>query len=319
MLRVETFATLFSGGEGAGLGALSAGLEHLWGVEHNQKLAAIAQMNGFETICADVCDVDWKRLERPDWLHASPPCVNASVANHKSGESDIDLQLGQAVCKSIRAFKPKIFSLENVAGYKTFKSFSLIQDELLTQGYRITMGVLDAANYGVPQNRKRLFLVASKAVFPKLPSPTHQRASEQLGLWHQPWIGWASALETLPEPTEYQLSDRMIAMLPKNRKETALMSGFHQYTGRGQSGLTVRKPSEPSPTLLAKFTQPSCTPLIVDVDGSAKVLGVNHMAALQSFPKECKWGDSDTTAKMAIGNAVAPQMMAKIIQSNTLA
>jgi DNA (cytosine-5)-methyltransferase 1 len=312
-----TFATLFSGGEGAGWGARAAGLKDTWGIEINPKLAAIAKLNSFDTFCADACDVDWAQLDRPDWLHASPPCVNASVANHTGGESTTDRNLGAAICNAIKKLKPQTFSLENVSGYKDFHSFSLIQSELLKLGYTITMAVLDAADYGVAQNRKRLFLVASLNGSPRLPQPTHQRASEQLGLWTLPHIGWAEVLEDLPQPKEYKLSDRMIAMIPDSHDGTALMSGFHQYTGRGQGGLTVRKPSQPSPTLLAKFTQPSCSPLIVDGCRNAKTLGVEHMAALQSFPRECKWGNNPSTAKMAIGNAVAPKMMQAIITANS--
>ena len=90
-----TIATLFSGGEGVGIGARAAGYRHLWGIERNAGVARVAERNGFRTIVADVRDVDPETLPRPDVLHASPPCLDASGANGSRVESEEGKALGR--------------------------------------------------------------------------------------------------------------------------------------------------------------------------------------------------------------------------------
>jgi site-specific DNA-cytosine methylase len=80
-MTLTTCATLFSGGEGAGVGLQAAGLRHCWGVEYDPAIAAVAQRNGFDVMVADVRAVDYTTLAPVDWLHASPVCTRASNAN----------------------------------------------------------------------------------------------------------------------------------------------------------------------------------------------------------------------------------------------
>jgi site-specific DNA-cytosine methylase len=81
------FGTLFSGGEGVGVGLTAAGLHHAWGVEYDADIAAVAAANGFPLIVEDVRKVDYAALPQVDWLHASPVCTRASVANSGAEES----------------------------------------------------------------------------------------------------------------------------------------------------------------------------------------------------------------------------------------
>jgi len=83
---------LFSGGEGVGVGLTAAGLTHLWGVEYDADIAAVAQRNGFNVHVADVRAVDYAALPRVDWLHASPVCTRASTANPNATESPEDIE-----------------------------------------------------------------------------------------------------------------------------------------------------------------------------------------------------------------------------------
>lgn len=51
---MNSFATLFSGGEGASIGATFAGLQHEWGIDHDAQIANVATTNGFDVLCHDV-------------------------------------------------------------------------------------------------------------------------------------------------------------------------------------------------------------------------------------------------------------------------
>ena len=81
---MTTIGTLFSGGEGVGVGAKQAGLDHLWGVEYDDAIAQVARNNGFNTITGNVMDTAlMMTLPRTDVRHASPVCKNASKAKAK--------------------------------------------------------------------------------------------------------------------------------------------------------------------------------------------------------------------------------------------
>lgn len=69
---MTTFATLFSGGELAGVGIRAAGLVHKWGIELDDAIAGVARLNGFNVLTADILDIDPAGLEPVDALHASP-------------------------------------------------------------------------------------------------------------------------------------------------------------------------------------------------------------------------------------------------------
>lgn len=64
-------ATLFSGGEGVGIGMRTAGISHLWGIEYDDKIANVARGNGLHTITTDILECDPADLDRPDLLHAA--------------------------------------------------------------------------------------------------------------------------------------------------------------------------------------------------------------------------------------------------------
>lgn len=197
---MTTIGTIFSGGEGIGVGAKAAGLTHLWGVEYEDKIADVARMNGFNTLTGDVRDGSLMRsLPRPDVLHASPVCKNASNAKTDGEESPLDIETADATCAYIDHFKPDIFTLENVWGYRTFEAFAHILIALKRNHYQVNFWHLNAADYGVPQTRKRLILVARWHGKPIKPLATHARPDKITPMFdtRKPWIGWYAAIEDL--------------------------------------------------------------------------------------------------------------------------
>ncbi len=187
----KKIATLFSGGELFGIGAQQAGCEHAWGIEYDDKIASVARLNGFNVITGDVRNVDdYVSLPSVDHLHASPPCPNFSVAKKDSGETELDIQLASAVAWFIIWKKPSTFTLENVTAYRKSESLKIILKTLEENGYFVDIQNLNAADFGVPQTRRRMILRASKGLMRSYPSPVK-------------WVGWYEAIEdlidTLPE------------------------------------------------------------------------------------------------------------------------
>lgn len=225
---MKTIATLFSGGEGVGVGAKMAGIAHLWGIEYDDQIAGVARMNGFNTITANVLDIDPATMERPDILHASPVCTRASVANANGEESELDLTTAQATARFIDILKPDYFTLENVYPYRNFKSFGIITAALTRNGYWWNYDNLNAADYGVPQTRRRLVLIASRvSLLPTFPPPVK-------------WVGWYEAIEdlipTLPETT---FAPWQLARLPEMATD---------FLVNGSSTMEVREKYRPVAT-----------------------------------------------------------------------
>jgi len=212
-MNIKTFGTMFSGGEGAGVGLRAAGLHHVWGIEYDADIAAVAADNGFAVHVADVRQVDYAALPAVDWLHASPVCTRASIANSGATESQEDIDTAAAVVRALKAQSPSVFTLENVWQYRTFKAFTTITDALGAMGYFWTYDHCNAADFAVPQTRKRLILRASRGLLPWLPEPV-------------PWVGWYAAIEDLlPTLPESKLAPWQLARLPDELRETVLVEG----------------------------------------------------------------------------------------------
>ena len=201
----KDYVTLFTGGDGFGIGAQAAGLKPSWGIEIDGQIADWAELNtpGLSVIRADVSDVDYSALSTPHWLHASPQCKNASLAK-QGWEQEFDLAMAQAVCSSIEALLPPVFSLENVWAYRKFEAFKMILRCLTDSGYNFNFWHLNAADYGVPQTRKRLILLSSRIGNVPVGIPaTHYKLdlkADVMGLrsmFWLPWNGWYKAIEDL--------------------------------------------------------------------------------------------------------------------------
>lgn len=209
--------TWFSGGGLADVGFADAGLKPVQAVELEESIASVyAQNLGNHIVVADVREYSKQLGDRvPFWFHASPPCTNASNAKQDAGETELDIELARAVVKGIERRSPW-FSLENVWGYRSFESFRIICEALSENGYNFAYWHLNSADYGVPQTRKRLILVASRVKRVIQPFPTH---SKEANLFALPWIGWYEAIaDLIPSLPESQFAPWQIERLPEELK-----------------------------------------------------------------------------------------------------
>lgn len=194
-------ATLFSGGRGVEL-LLRDAIDFRYAVEFDPAIAAAGAQLGGHTIVADVRDVDYTAWGALDYLHASPVCKNASQAKTDGVETDTDIETAMAVVRCIEATQPRVVTIENVWGYRTFEAFRRICQALDRGGYMWHFEHLNAADFGVPQTRRRLILRAVRgALLPGWPEP-------------KPWVGWYAAIEDLiPTLPESQFAPWQLARL----------------------------------------------------------------------------------------------------------
>lgn len=227
-----TCGSLFSGGGLADVGLRDARFTPIWAVEYDPEIADCYRRNlGDHCLTADVRDVDYGTLTPPDLLWASPSCVRASVANNQRGETQEDMETAGAVCRALEALNPRWFILENVAGYRDFDAFQSIGRCLDRMGYWWHAEVLNSADFGVPQTRRRLILRAVRdSMISPLPDPV-------------PWKGWyeaiADMIDTLPES---HFAPFQIDRLPEDVQAFLVRV-------QGQNGDGNSRPHEPAPTI----------------------------------------------------------------------
>jgi site-specific DNA-cytosine methylase len=204
---MTTIATLCTGGGGVEVGAMAVGLTPLWGIEYDDEIANVARTNGLHVITADVCEADPADYERPDVLHASPPCPHFSNANQGGEETDEDVAIAEAVARFVEALRPAVFTLENVYMYRKSQSWALIADTLNRCGYWFDLAHVNAADFGVPQTRKRMIVRALLGrMVPHLPPA-------------EPWVGWYEAIEDLiPTLPESEFAPWQLERLPDEFK-----------------------------------------------------------------------------------------------------
>lgn len=154
--------SLFSGSGGMDLGFLSTGKFKIVLANDINKAAceSYAYNIGDHIIHDDITQL----IDLPDVdvVIGGPPCQGFSTANPKRSFDDPRNHLFKEYGRILKAIKPKIFVLENVSGMVTMekgKVFKLIKKELAACGYRLFDQLLNAKDYGVPQNRRRMIIV----------------------------------------------------------------------------------------------------------------------------------------------------------------
>ena len=339
--NITTIATLLSGGEGVSVGARAAGLRHLWGIEIDDDIAQVARNNGFNVISAAIQDVDPNTLEAPDVLHASPECQNASNAKNVEGadtleekETWLDVEIAGCIVRYLEVLKPRCVTLENVYGYRRFQSFRMIMVALAGLGYFSDVQHLNAADFGVPQTRRRLILRAVRGgLVPQLPQP-------------EPWVGWYQAIKDLiPTLPESEFAPWQMARLPETICKAWMVGsenagqewGGTKYGSQpamtitaatrprafvvdcqkagnadGERTVTVRQADEPIFTISATMypRRPARAWLS---QGRTVKMTPRCLARFQSFPDSYRLPDHNGLACRVIGNAVSPLMYEKII------
>lgn len=168
--RKPTAIELFSGCGGMGLGLEQAGFEVLYANDISRDATSTYRTNLHAGIveCKDIALVNprvlKKEIGRPvDILVAGTPCQGFSTLG-KRNPDDPRNALFKHLARFLKAFKPKMFVMENVGGMLVMRSgrdFARIRGKLEAVGYSTAYVKLNASKYGVPQSRERVFLIGT--------------------------------------------------------------------------------------------------------------------------------------------------------------
>ena len=163
-----TFLDLFSGAGGLSLGFQQAGWKPLLAVDHWPDAIRTYRANfeGHPAEDADVKDLTTRRLaqllpERPTWVVGGPPCQGFSTVGKRVRE-DPRNQLVREFRRIVDVLRPDGFVIENVLGLKDMKVHASLTDLFNDIGYAVSFHVFRAADYGVPQLRRRVVFVGHR-------------------------------------------------------------------------------------------------------------------------------------------------------------
>ncbi len=177
--------SLFSGGGGLDLGFDKAGYTHKGAYEIIPICGETLKNNrpnwrihsGSEK--GDVIQIKWQdEIGSIDVIHGGPPCQPFSIAGQQEGQND-DRNMWSEFIRAVNIIKPKSFVAENVLGLLNPKFRGFVQEHILDKlpDYHILMFELNAADFGVPQIRRRVFFVGFRTLANfkhfKIPQPTH--------------------------------------------------------------------------------------------------------------------------------------------------
>ena len=234
---------LFAGAGGFSLGFEQAGCEIVGAIEMDKWASETFKFNhpksvmvnqDIESVTAEEVS-DLFRGKHPDIIIGGPPCQGFSVCNRLNGDpKDPRNSLFQQFVRFGKIFDPQYMVMENVPNLTKAKTengekvIDVITREMVSLGYYVYHAILRATDFGIPQIRKRLIVVASKEVLEKpFPEPTH--STEKIDLFNfslkrTPTL-W-DAISDLPNIEARGGAEKMqYADGPKNAFQESIRSG----------------------------------------------------------------------------------------------
>jgi len=202
--------SLFSGCGGLDWGFKKEGFEIAWANDFQKDSCESYSKNiGKEIFFGNINKIDINDLPSADIVIGGPPCQAFSLVG-KRDPSDSRASLVWTYFKIIKKIKPSFFLMENVLGIRSAKTLSgekvldLLSEEFEKLGYSIQIFILNSADYGVPQLRKRVFIFGNNLGLKNIEPPltTHSQEGEN----KKKWVSSQEALSDLGKPTTNGIS-----------------------------------------------------------------------------------------------------------------
>jgi DNA (cytosine-5)-methyltransferase 1 len=199
-----TVIDLFAGAGGLTHGFVRAGFRPVWANDsdlacvrsYNENFGAHAVDGSLEDLLASD---EGRRLPHADVVIGGPPCQGFSLLN-KNRDADDRKGLWRAYWEVVRRVSPSVFVMENVPELLPSTEYSAFRRRASAEGFAVVEAILNSADFGVPQTRKRAIVIGSRIGHIGLPVPTHAKAPESNRSGLRPWTTVRDAIGDLPAP-----------------------------------------------------------------------------------------------------------------------
>jgi DNA (cytosine-5)-methyltransferase 1 len=288
-----TFIDLFAGIGGMRIAFEKVGGECVFSSEWDKFAQQTYAANFGDTPHGDITQVELTEVPRHDILIGGFPCQPFSHAGLKRGFEDTRGTLFFDVARIIDHRKPSMVLLENVKGFTTHdkgRTMAVVKETLEELGYNVFHKVLNAKDFGVPQNRERVFIVAinkKKMGSIGFEYPTPKKVETKLG----------DILDGKVDE-KYTISNKLWAGHKRRLKE-------HRAKGNGFGYSLFNTKSPYTSTISARYYKDGSEILIEQKDANPRKLTPREAARLQGFPEKFKIPVSDNQAYKQFGNSVA--------------
>lgn len=292
---------LFAGAGGFSTGAAMAGCDVVWAANHWPEAVQVHANNHPSTAhaCQDLQQADWTQVPAHDLLLASPACQGHSRARGKERpHHDAQRSTAWAVVSAVECHRPEALIVENVPEFADWSLFPAWREALRVLGYSLAMHVIDAADHGVPQHRRRLFVVGTRSASPialTLPRRAHVGADTVVDFSAGAWTsvrkpGRSRATLARVEAGRMRFGPRFLA----------------PYYGSG-SGQTGRSLARPVGTITTRARW-----AVVDHE-RMRMMTVEESRRAMGFPEGYALPANVAAANMMLGNAVCPPVARDVI------
>lgn len=307
-------ASIFSGCGGSDLGILGSfqflgrnygklPFEIVFALDNDSKAVETYNHNfSHKAVVADIENFNPKAMPDFDLLLGGFPCQSFSTVNPTKNPFDKRGKLYKKMALLLRVKKPKFFIAENVKGMLVLKGgkiYESIEKEFAAQGYVVKHKLLNAADFGVPQRRERVFMVGIRkdiAFDFNFPETTHSETGGK-----KEWVGLGNVIDELkPRDKKYYFSKKAVEGM--KRAKNNMKRGLAQ---------DLNKPCLTVTSHLAKVSLNSRDPVLL-VDAKRELyrrFTPREAARIQSFPDSFEFPVSEAASYKQIGNAIPPVLM----------
>ena len=299
---------LFSGIGGFHLALSSFGADIVFASEWDKDASNVYAKNFGLVPHGDITKIDEKTIPDHDILCAGFPCQAFSISGNQKGFDDSRGTLFFDVARIAKEKQPKILFLENVKNldvHDNGNTITIIKKTLDSIGYDVYSKVLDSAEYGSPQSRKRIYIICFRKdmgidnfQFPK-PTQKHLYVKDILST----------------ENVDKYVINRSDIIINKDDstiscKKKPIRVGIVNKGGQGER---IYSPKGKGITLSAYGGGVGAKTGLYKVDGKIRKLSPRECARMQGFPDDFKIADKDTVAYKQFGNSVVIDVLQQII------
>lgn len=317
-LKDYKYIDLFAGIGGFHLAMNHFNAECVFASEWDESAAQVYEKNFGLIPKGDITQINEKDIPQHDILCGGFPCQAFSISGKQKGFEDTRGTLFFDIARIVKHHKPKIIFLENVKNLEKHdngKTLKTIITTITDLGYDVYYKVLNASDYGLPQNRERIFIVCFrkdlKIVYFNFPAPINKAVSLN------------DILETNPEA---KIINRPDINIYKEAKPQLNIFGEIEISNKpiqigivnkGGQGERIYSPYGHACTLSAYGGGVGSKTGIYLINGVLRKLSPRECARIQGFPDWFHIDDKANRAYKQFGNSVAVNVLKEIIKEIT--